>query len=129
MLETDDGQVVDIEVNNAAAYGYDVRRGLIGEKGVIAPSYTRLDAGLTQSIGYAADWHPRYGEAYRRQNRAFIDFVRTGRFPVGGSDAWGGYAAAVVTESGARALTEGLRGAVEMIDQPAFYTRNKDLAQ
>lgn len=132
MLETQDGQLVSIEVNNNAAYGYDVRGELVGEKGAVAlnaPSYTRLDAGLRQATGHAADWRPRYGEAYRRQDRAFLDFVRTGRFPSIAADAWDGHAAAVVAEAGARALAEGRRVAIEMIGQPAFYARQKETAQ
>lgn len=132
MLETCDGQLVSIEVNNNAAYGYDVRGELVGEKGSVAlnaPSFSRLDAGLRQTTGYAPDWRPRYGEAYRRQDRAFLDFVRTGRFPSIGSDVWDGYAAAVVAEAGARALTEGRRITIEMIEQPAFYARHEEAAQ
>ena len=33
VVETTGGQLVDIEVNNNAAYGYDVRGEVVGEKG------------------------------------------------------------------------------------------------
>jgi myo-inositol 2-dehydrogenase/D-chiro-inositol 1-dehydrogenase len=33
VLETDGGQLVNIEINNNAAYGYDVRGELVGETG------------------------------------------------------------------------------------------------
>ena len=36
VLETRDGQIVNIEINNNAAYGYDVRGDLVGERGSIA---------------------------------------------------------------------------------------------
>ena len=124
VLETTDGQLVNIEINNNAAYGYDVRGELVGEAGSIsmnAATYSRLDAGLAQRNGYDADWRGRYAEAYRRQNRAFLHFVRTGAFSTIGSDAWDGYAAAVVAEAGARALAEGRRVAVQMQTQPSFY--------
>src|SRR4051794_26231369 len=89
VLETAAGQLVTIEVNNNAAYGYDVRGEVVGEKGAVslsAPSFSRRDAALQQVTDYARDWRPRYAEAYRRQNKAFIQFVRTGDFPAIASD-------------------------------------------
>ena len=124
VLETVDGQVVDIEINNNAAYGYDVRAELVGEKGGIAMNpvaYTRLDQNLGQQVGYDADWRSRYHEAYVRQNRAFVRFVQTGVFPEIGSSAWDGYAAAVVAEAGVKALAEGRKMPVEMMQKPEFY--------
>jgi myo-inositol 2-dehydrogenase/D-chiro-inositol 1-dehydrogenase len=124
VLETDDGQLVSIEVNNNAAYGYDVRAELVGEAGSIAMNpvaYTRTDIKLASSTRYDADWRSRYHEAYVRQNRAFLSFVETGVFPKIASSAWDGYAAAKVAETGARALAEGRKLAVEMIAQPEFY--------
>ncbi|WGV18251.1 Gfo/Idh/MocA family oxidoreductase [Fuscovulum ytuae] len=124
VLETVDGQVVDIEINNNAAYGYDVRAELVGEKGGIAMNpvaYTRLDQNLCQQVGYDADWRGRYHEAYVRQNRAFVRFVQTGVFPEIGSSAWDGYAAAVVAEAGVKALAEGRKVPVEMMKKPEFY--------
>ena len=126
VLETTAGQLVNIEINNNAAYGYDVRAELVGEAGSIAlnaPLYSRLDAALAQRSQYDSDWRGRYGEAYRRQNRAFLHFVRTGEFSPIASDAWDGYAAAVVAEAGTRALAEGHRVAVKMPAQPSFYQR------
>jgi len=126
VLETTGGQLVNIEVNNNAAYGYDVRAELVGEAGSVAMNtvaYTRTDMKLASSTAYDADWRGRYAEAYRRQNAAFLDFVNTGVFPEIGSDCWDGYCAAKVAETGARALAEGRKLAVEMIDRPAFYKR------
>ena len=126
VLQTTAGQLVNIEINNNAAYGYDVRGELVGEKGSISmasPSHTRRDADLRHATAYAADWRPRYGEAYRRQNKAFLSFVRTGEFPAIAADAWDGYAAALVAEAGVRALKEGNKVAVEMVARPALYAR------
>ncbi len=123
-LETADGQIVTIEINNNAAYGYDVRGELVGEAGSIAinpVSYTRSDAGLSSGTRYEADWRGRYAEAYRRQNRAFLRFVETGVFPEIASSCWDGYCAAVVAESGVRALQTGRKMPVEMIARPEFY--------
>ena len=130
VLETRDHQLVTIEINNNAGYGYDVRGELVGETGAVsmtAPGHSRLDTAQRQETLHAADWRPRYAEAYRRQNRAFLHFVRTGAFPSLAADAWDGYAAAMVAEAGVRALTEGGKVAVEMVARPAFYARKGEI--
>ncbi|TPI54185.1 myo-inositol 2-dehydrogenase [Mesorhizobium sp. B3-1-7] len=124
VLETVDGQLVNIEINNNAAYGYDVRAELVGERGTVAinnVAYTRTESALTQSTTCDADWRTRYYDAYRRQNRDFLRFVMTGDFPVTASDCWDGYCAAVVAEAGVVALKEGRRTPVRMIAKPEFY--------
>lgn len=124
VLETVDGQLVTIEVNNNAAYGYDVRAELVGEAGSIAMNtiaYTRTDMKLASSTRYDADWRGRYRDAYVRQNRDFLRFVETGAFPETASDCWDGFCAAKVAETGAKALATGTKQAVEMIAKPEFY--------
>jgi myo-inositol 2-dehydrogenase/D-chiro-inositol 1-dehydrogenase len=123
-LETTDCQIVTIEINNNAAYGYDVRAELVGEAASIAMNhvaYTRTDRSLSTSAAYESDWRGRYAEAYRRQNRAFQRFVQTGTYPEIASSAWDGYAASVVAETGARALQQGTKLPVTMIRKPEFY--------
>jgi myo-inositol 2-dehydrogenase/D-chiro-inositol 1-dehydrogenase len=124
VMETTDGQLVNIEVNNNAAYGYDVRGELVGEKASIslhAPAYSLLDGDLRRTTEYAADWRPRFAEAYRRQDKDFVEFVNTGRFPAWASNCWDGYCAALIAEAGVRALTEGRAAPIELIDKPAMY--------
>ncbi|MER8956713.1 Gfo/Idh/MocA family oxidoreductase [Mesorhizobium sp. M0833] len=124
VLETVDGQLVNIEINNNAAYGYDVRAELIGERGTVAMNnvaYTRIDSALTQSTSYDSDWRTRYADAYRRQNRDFLRFAMTGEFPATAANCWDGYCAAVVAEAGVKALHEGRRVPVQMIAKPEFY--------
>ena len=124
VLETTDGQIVNIEINNNAAYGYDVRSELVGEAASIAMNhvaYTRTDRALTTAAAYETDWRGRYAEAYRRQNRAFLRFVQTGTYPEIASSCWDGYAASVVAETGARALQESRKLAIGMITKPEFY--------
>ncbi|AZQ68148.1 myo-inositol 2-dehydrogenase [Silicimonas algicola] len=124
VLRTTGGQLVNIEINNNAAYGYDVRGELVGEAGSVSMApvlHSRLDSALSNSSRYDADWRGRYAEAYRRQNRAFLRFVETGRFPDIAASAWDGYAAALVAETGVKALATGNTEPVRMIDRPAFY--------
>ena len=124
VLETLDGQLVTIEINNNAAYGYDVRAELVGELGSVSMNnvaFSRTDMMLSSATRYDADWRGRYHEAYVRQNRDFIRFVETGVFPEIASDCWDGYCAAKVAETGVVALSSGAKQSVSMIDQPAFY--------
>ncbi len=124
VLETKAGQLVTIEINNNAAYGYDVRAELVGEVGSISMNnvvYTRTDMERVSSKAYAPDWRDRYADAYRCQDRAFLDFVTTGVFPKAAADAWDGYAAARVAEIGVRALEADCKCAVEMIAKPELY--------
>jgi len=128
VLETEAGQLVTIEVNNNATYGYDVRGELVGAKGAISlntPSYSRLDVGLSSRTAYAPDWRPRYGEAYRRQDKAFLDFVRTGALSPVAADTWDGYVATMVAQAGVRALKTGQKVAVEMTPRPELYARGE----
>lgn len=124
VLETADEQLVTIEINNNAAYGYDVRAELVGENGSIAMNnvaFTRTDMKLASSTRYDSDWRSRYHEAYVRQNRDFVRFIETGVFPTIGSDCWDGYCAARVAETGVIALNTGMKQEVEMMTKPEFY--------
>lgn len=132
VLETQDGQLVTIEINNNAAYGYDVRAELVGEAGSIAMNnvaYTKTDMKLASSTRYDADWRGRYHEAYVRQNRDFLRFVETGNMPELASDCWDGYSAAIVAEAGSKALASGQKQPVTMIEKPEFYATQKGLAK
>ena len=131
VLETEQGQLVTVEINNNAAYGYDVRAELVGEAGTVAMNnvaYTRTDMKLASSTRYDADWRGRYHEAYVRQNRDFLRFVETGAFPDIGSDAWDGYCAAIVAEAGAKALDTGTKQSIDMALKPEFYMSQKGAA-
>jgi myo-inositol 2-dehydrogenase/D-chiro-inositol 1-dehydrogenase len=124
VLETVDGQLVNIEINNNAAYGYDVRAELVGEQASISMNhvaYTHLERSFGVHTGYDADWRTRYFDAYRRQNRAFLRFVDTDVFPENASSCWDGYAAAVAAEAGVTALASGQKQLVTMISKPEFY--------
>jgi len=126
VLETDQGQLINIEINNNAAYGYDVRGELVGEEGSIflnAPVHTRHNGRLMAFERYAPDWRPRFAEAYRLQNKAFVSFVRTGAFPAIASDSWDGYCATLVAEAGVEALRTGKRVGLDTMDKPSLYNR------
>jgi myo-inositol 2-dehydrogenase / D-chiro-inositol 1-dehydrogenase len=123
VLETTAGHLVNIEVNISATYGYDVRGELVGEKGTAflrAPVHTDVNLGLKQSNTYPADWRPRFVDAYRQQNRAWIKSINTGK-PNLGASAWDGYCSTAVAEAGVVALRTGKTVAVKQIEKPKFY--------
>jgi len=124
VVETTRAELVTIEINNNAAYGYDVRGELVGEKGAISmvdPVASRLDLGLRSTTAYAADWRKRYAEAYRLQDKAWLRFVETGEFPAIAASAWDGYCSSLVAEAGVKALAEGRKVTVKMVARPALY--------
>jgi myo-inositol 2-dehydrogenase / D-chiro-inositol 1-dehydrogenase len=122
VVETQGGQLVNIEINNNAAYGYDVRGELVGEKGSVslrAPVLSETSVNLQQGVSYPADWRPRFAEAYRLQNQAWIASITTGA-PTGAS-AWDGYCATLIAEAGVESLARGAKVAVSHVKKPELY--------
>ena len=122
VLKTTAGQLVNVEINNNAAYGYDVRGELVGERGSVflrSPVNSELHAELKAVTAYPADWRPRFAAAYRRQNSAWLKSIETGH-PVGAS-AWDGYAATLVAEAGVVALDSGAPVKLSPAAKPTLY--------
>lgn len=123
VLETMGGHLVNVEVNISATYGYDVRGELVCEKGTVflrAPVHTDINLGLQHINTYPADWRPRFVDAYRQQNRAWVKSIATGK-PNLGASAWDGYASTAVAAAGVEALHSGQKVAVMQIAKPKFY--------
>jgi myo-inositol 2-dehydrogenase / D-chiro-inositol 1-dehydrogenase len=123
VLETVAGQLVNIEVNISATYGYDVRGELVGEKGTAflrAPVSADVNLALKQFNIYPTDWRPRFVDAYRQQNRAWVKSINTGK-PNLGASAWDGYCSTAVAAAGVAALHSGKTIAVTQIAKPKFY--------
>jgi myo-inositol 2-dehydrogenase/D-chiro-inositol 1-dehydrogenase len=119
-LESESGTVVDVEVFVDASYGYDVRCEVVGETGAIsldAPAATvvRLEGQRRESL--AADWRPRFSEAYRRELQDWVASVRAGT-PSGAATAWDGYLATVVAGAAVESLARGER---VVIAEPERY--------
>ena len=84
---------------------------------------TRLDTALMSTRRHAADWRPRFREAYRLQNRAWINAITTDTPSPTAANAWDGYCAAIAAEAAATALSTGRRTGVQLAEQPALYPR------
>ncbi len=123
VLTSATGQLVNVEIFNNATYGYDVRGELVCEKGTVSlrsPVHSETSVALGQNIPYPADWRPRFADAYRLQNQAWIKAIAAGK-PASGATAWDGYAASAVAEAGVKSLAAGRTVEVVMTKKPALY--------
>jgi myo-inositol 2-dehydrogenase/D-chiro-inositol 1-dehydrogenase len=123
VLETARGQLVNVEIFIDATYGYDVRGELVCEKGTVslgAPGRTEVSLDLAHGSAYPADWRPRFADAYRLQNQAWIQAIAGGNSA--GASAWDGYAAAAVAEAGLQSLAENRSVAISLVEKPALYS-------
>lgn len=81
LLRTADGVLTTAETFLNARYGYDIRCEVVGERGAVSlpgPTGVVADATRTRSAGYAADWRPRFADAYRLELQAWVDAVVAG---------------------------------------------------
>ncbi|MFJ8058510.1 Gfo/Idh/MocA family protein [Streptomyces sp. NPDC096142] len=122
VFETDGGAIVDVEMFVNCGFGYQVQAEIVCERGT-----ARIGDGhamVTNMAGrwggtIAQDFVERFADAYDREIQTWVDATR--RDEVTGPSAWDGYAAAAVCEAGVRALEEGGRVEVELVERPAFY--------
>ena len=82
-------------------------------------SETSLALGL--SSAYPEDWRPRFADAYRLQNQAWVKAIAAGKTTHDGASAWDGYAAGAVAEAGIQSLAEGRTVEVKLVEKPALY--------
>ncbi|MER5944062.1 Gfo/Idh/MocA family oxidoreductase [Streptomyces sp. NPDC001928] len=122
VFETDGGAIVDVEIYVNCGFGYQVQAEVVCERGT-----ARVGDGhamVTNAAGrwggiIAQDYIERFADAYDREVQAWVDATRRGE--VIGPSAWDGYAVAAVCEAGVRALEDGGRVAVELVDRPVLY--------
>jgi len=82
LLRTGDGALTTVEVFLNARYGYDIRCEVVGDRGVLAlapPARVVRDLDAARSTAYAADWRPRFADAYRLELQAWIDALAAAR--------------------------------------------------
>lgn len=123
VIETTAGQLVNIEMNNNAAYGYDVRGELVGDKGTVSlrsPARSEVNLALRRSEAYPQDWRPWFADAYRNQDQAWIASLKSGQ--PAGAGTWDGYVATAVAEAGVRARASGRPEPIDLIKKPKLYT-------
>ncbi|MEU5891369.1 Gfo/Idh/MocA family oxidoreductase [Streptomyces sp. NPDC047461] len=122
VFETDGGAVVDVEIFVNCGFGYQVQAEVVCERGT-----ARIGDGHAMVTNMAGRWGgtisqdfiDRFADAYDRELQVWVDATRRGE--VTGPSTWDGYAAAAVCEAGVRALNEGGRVEVELVDRPPLY--------
>ncbi|MFJ9903383.1 Gfo/Idh/MocA family protein [Streptomyces sp. NPDC101152] len=122
LFETDGGAVVDTEIFVNCGFGYQVQAEVVCERGT-----ARVGDGhalVTNMAGrwggtIAQDFTERFADAYDREVQAWVDATRRGE--VTGPGVWDGYAVAAVCEAGVRALEDGGRVTVELVERPPLY--------
>lgn len=97
------GVLATVEVFTNAGYGYDVRAEVVGETGTLelvdpALVVTRADGGFGSRL--AADWRPRFADAYRIELQAWTAAIRDRpERPIDGPTSADGRRAALLTEA------------------------------
>ncbi|MCT7351484.1 Gfo/Idh/MocA family oxidoreductase [Streptomyces sp. 15-116A] len=122
VLETDGGAISDVEIFVNCGFGYQVQAEAVCERGT-----ARIGDGhalITHMAGrwggtITQDWTERFAQAYDDELQAWVDSTRRGE--VTGPSTWDGYAAAAVCEAGIRALEEGGRVEVDLVEKPQLY--------
>ncbi|WP_103542486.1 Gfo/Idh/MocA family protein [Streptomyces sp. SM1] len=122
VLETDGGAISDVEIFVNCGFGYQVQAEVVCERGT-----ARIGDGhalVTHTVGrwggtITQDWTDRFAQAYDDEVQTWVDTTRRGE--VTGPSTWDGYAAAAVCEAGVRALEDGGRVAVDLVEKPALY--------
>ena len=108
LLETESGQIVSTEVFMNAGYGYHVHAEAVCSKGTIAlaqPALTRSRHSGSDHASFPANWIPRFADAYRLQDQAWVDAITNGK--QAGASAWDGLVATCLCEQIVRALETG----------------------
>jgi myo-inositol 2-dehydrogenase/D-chiro-inositol 1-dehydrogenase len=107
LLRTADGVLTTLEVFLNARYGYEIGCEVVCESGALV---------LGRPIEYAADWRPRFADAYRLELQAWVDALAGSR-PSPLASARDGLVATVVAEAVIASMHDGGRFvAVEVPD-------------
>jgi myo-inositol 2-dehydrogenase/D-chiro-inositol 1-dehydrogenase len=126
ILETDAGQLVDVEAFVNARYGYDIRCEVVAETGTLelaSPAAVEVRREGTRGAEIGPGFQQRFATAYLHELQ---DWVRGGD-PTGPS-AWDGYAAAAVCEAAVESLATGRPVDVQLPARPALYEEGQLIA-
>jgi len=123
-FETEDGVIVSTEVFMNAQYGYHVQCEIAGSLGnalMAHPDLTRLRRERSEQGRFPANWIPRFAEAYRLQDQAWIAALE-GTPRDGLASAWDGFVATLVAERLVVAAESGEVISLDLPERPAKKT-------
>lgn len=121
VFETEAGSLVSVEVFMNAAYGYHVHAEAACAKGTVSMAHqglTRTRLNGAEAGYFPLNWIPRFRDAYRIQNQAWIDGIRSGVLPADRSTAWDGLVATCLAEQIVEALATRQRTRLELPARP-----------
>lgn len=123
LLETQSGARIDVEVQVADAYGYDIQCQVVCEKGTVNlpdPYAVVKRSNATRSFPILTDWKDRFIEAYDIELTHWVKTLEEKGEPDGPS-TWDGYAACVAADTLNRSRGTNQFLPIEMMDKPALY--------
>ena len=123
LMRTKNGCFIDVEVQVADAYGYDIQCQVVCEKGTVNlpdPYAVVKRSNATRSFPILTDWKDRFIEAYDIELTHWVKTLEEKGEPDGPS-AWDGYAACVAADTLNRSRGTNQFLPIEMMDKPALY--------
>jgi len=117
LFETEAGGLISAETFINCQYGYHVRAEAVCTKGTVSllsPSNTHIRSDMREATPFPAIWIPRFRDAYRNQNQAWVDGIRSGTLPKDGATAWDGMVATTLAEQLVAAMQTGVRTSLQL---------------
>jgi myo-inositol 2-dehydrogenase / D-chiro-inositol 1-dehydrogenase len=111
-LEAENGAIVSTEVFLNASYGYHVHAEVVCERGGVRmgqPALTSILYEGSDRAAFPANWIPRFADAYRLQDQAWVNAIHAGSLDANASSSWDGYMASYIAEKTLEALKTGRR--------------------
>ena len=122
LLTTESGVQIDVELQVADGYGYDIRCQVVCENGTVDlpdPYSVVMRANASRTVPLLTDWKDRFISAYDIELREWVKDASAGELK--GPSAWDGYAACVAAETLNRSRGTLLFRDIELIDKPGMY--------
>jgi myo-inositol 2-dehydrogenase / D-chiro-inositol 1-dehydrogenase len=95
-----------------AGYGYHVHAEAVCERGGVRMGQPALTSVLFEGsdrAAFPANWIPRFADAYRLQDQAWVNAIHSGTLDADASSSWDGYLASYIAGKTLEALKSGRR--------------------
>lgn len=122
LLQTRSGAQINVEIQCADAYGYDIQCQVVCENGTVNlpdPYAVVKKVNASRQVPILTDWKDRFVTAYDIELTEWVKAVENGKLT--GPSAWDGYAACVAADALNRSRGTMQFQEIHMIDKPAIY--------
>ncbi len=123
LMENGSRAIAEVYVN--ASYGYEVGLEVVCQEGsvsILPIERTFLRSKGHKGVSVSDDYRAYFVDSYLFEMQDWVDSLLSNR-AFGGSDAWDGYAALVVTEAAGQSLVQGAAVRPRYEQMPALYRR------